>query len=163
MTNPFVEFSKLTIEYPSKGGAGACARCDRTSPSRRAISSCIVGPSGCGKTTLLQDISRLHPGRRGEAWTLAGEPITGPGPDRGVPYSSSPALFPWMSGHGETPAFGPMVRGLGGRAAREDRALSSSRWPLGISATVYPYQLSGGMQAAPRDSFVRSLTTPRSC
>src|SRR5260221_4788350 len=110
MTNPFVEFSKLTIEYPSKEGpVHALDAINLTFSAGDFV--CTVGRSGCGKTTLLQTLAGfIRP--RGGSVTLAGEPITGPGPDRGVVFQQ-PALFPWMSVI-ENAGFGPMVRGLGG-------------------------------------------------
>lgn len=55
----------------------------------------IIGHSGCGKTTLLSMIAGLNPISGGEI-LLNGEPIMGPGPDRGVIFQS-PSLLPWLS------------------------------------------------------------------
>lgn len=55
----------------------------------------IIGHSGCGKTTLLSMIAGLNPISGGEI-ILNGEPIQGPGPDRGVIFQS-PSLLPWLS------------------------------------------------------------------
>lgn len=56
---------------------------------------CVVGPSGCGKTTLLNIIAGLEPFDSGTV-TMDGEPIVGPGPERGVIFQQY-ALFPWMT------------------------------------------------------------------
>jgi len=56
---------------------------------------CVVGPSGCGKTTLLNIIAGLEPFDSGSV-TMDGEPIVGPGPERGVIFQQY-ALFPWMT------------------------------------------------------------------
>mgnify|MGYP001791363795 CR=1 FL=1 len=55
----------------------------------------IIGHSGCGKTTMLSMIAGLNPITGGDIAVL-GNPIKGPGPDRGVIFQS-PSLMPWMS------------------------------------------------------------------
>jgi nitrate/nitrite transport system ATP-binding protein len=55
----------------------------------------IIGHSGCGKSTLLTMIAGLNDISRGKI-LLDGEPISGPGPDRGIVFQS-PSLFPWMT------------------------------------------------------------------
>src|SRR5690242_20546148 len=106
--SPFVEFSRLSIEYPSKDGpVHALDAVDLSFAAGDFV--CIVGPSGCGKTTLLQSLAGFLAPTSGEV-RLAGQPITGPGPDRGVVFQQ-PALFPWMSVL-DNAGFGPRVRGL---------------------------------------------------
>jgi NitT/TauT family transport system ATP-binding protein len=56
---------------------------------------CVVGPSGCGKTTLLNIISGLETYDGGSV-KMEGQPVIGPGPDRGVIFQQY-ALFPWMT------------------------------------------------------------------
>ncbi|MCL6432882.1 MAG: ABC transporter ATP-binding protein [Leptolyngbyaceae cyanobacterium HOT.MB2.61] len=55
----------------------------------------IIGPSGCGKSTLLNIIAGLLRPSTGSI-ILNGEPIKGPGPDRGVVFQNY-ALMPWMN------------------------------------------------------------------
>lgn len=56
---------------------------------------CVVGPSGCGKTTLLNIIAGLESYDSGSV-KMHGQPIIGPGPERGVIFQQY-ALFPWMT------------------------------------------------------------------
>lgn len=55
----------------------------------------IIGHSGCGKTTMLSMIAGLNPLSGGNISVL-GNPVKGPGPDRGVIFQS-PSLMPWMT------------------------------------------------------------------
>lgn len=55
----------------------------------------IVGFSGSGKTTLISLMAGLLPPDEGHLLS-SGNPITGPGPDRGVVFQSY-SLMPWMT------------------------------------------------------------------
>lgn len=55
----------------------------------------IIGHSGCGKTTALSMIAGLIPTSDGKI-SVSGNPIKGPGPDRGVIFQS-PSLMPWLT------------------------------------------------------------------
>lgn len=56
---------------------------------------CLLGPSGCGKSTLLRLLAGLASPASGSI-TLHGNPISGPGLDRGVVFQDY-SLFPWMT------------------------------------------------------------------
>ena len=112
----------------------------------------IVGFSGSGKTTLISILSGLTAPDEGEV-LLKGQPISKPGPDRGVVFQSF-ALFPWKTVL-DNVAFGPKMRGVAkeerDRIAREYLALAK----LTEAAERYPNELSGGMQQ--RVGVVRAL------
>ncbi len=104
---------------------------------------CLVGPSGCGKTTLLRILAGFLTPTSGTV-TLADEPVTGPGPDRGVVFQQ-PNLYPWLSVRSNV-AFGPRMR----HVRREQRRADADRWldlvGLREFAGHKTYELSGGMQ-----------------
>lgn len=103
----------------------------------------IVGSSGCGKSTLLNIIAGLTPPSSGQV-LMDGEPIEGPGPDRGM-ICQSYTLFPWLS-VADNIGFGLELRKVP-KAERRDR-IGHYLAVVGLSqfAQSYPKQLSGGMR-----------------
>ena len=103
----------------------------------------LVGPSGCGKTTLLQIVAGLETPTLG-AVLVQGQPVRGPGRDRGMVFQSE-ALFPWLTAL-ENVAFGLRVDGVS-TSERCARARELLEW-VGLSGfeALYPHQLSGGMR-----------------
>ncbi len=104
---------------------------------------CVVGPSGCGKTTLLNLVAGFERPSSGQV-RLRGQPITGPGAERGVVFQQG-ALFNWMTVL-ENVAFGPLACGVKPEAARERARQLLQMVGLASFADKFPYQLSGGMQ-----------------
>jgi NitT/TauT family transport system ATP-binding protein len=103
----------------------------------------FLGPSGCGKSTILNIVAGLYPPTTGEA-LLRGQPITAPGPDRGMVFQSY-SSYPWLTVL-DNVAFGLKLRGVA-RAEREAVARSLiERVGLKGSERKYPRQLSGGMR-----------------
>ncbi len=105
----------------------------------------IVGFSGSGKTTLISAIAGLVPPDAGEI-TLKGEPVSGPGPDRGVVFQSY-SLLPWLTVRGNVALAVDQVfasESKKERAARVDRYIAM----VGLShaAGRLPSELSGGMR-----------------
>jgi ABC-type taurine transport system ATPase subunit len=142
MSARFAEIANVSIEYPTKEGP-VQALCNVDLAIGAGEFVCVVGPSGCGKTTLLQALAGFIMPTVGTI-TLAGEPITGPGRDRGVVFQQ-PALFPWMT-VAENADFGPMVRGIAEPVRREGVEHYLRLVGLWDFRNRYPYQLSGGMQ-----------------
>jgi NitT/TauT family transport system ATP-binding protein len=103
----------------------------------------IVGPSGCGKSTLLYMVGGFVAPSRG-AISVAGKPVTGPGPDRG-PVFQEFALFPWKTVLGNV-MYGLLQQGVSKpEAEAKARALISLVRLTGYER-FYPKELSGGMK-----------------
>ncbi|MFW0786816.1 ABC transporter ATP-binding protein [Gordonia sp. CPCC 206044] len=113
----------------------------------------LVGPSGCGKSTLLELIGGLSTPTSGTL-TLDGEPITGPGLDRGIVFQQY-ALLPWRTAQANVELGLEIAGGLGRRerAARAREVLDL----VGLDSfrDRYPHELSGGMRQ--RVAIARSL------
>jgi NitT/TauT family transport system ATP-binding protein len=104
---------------------------------------CLLGPSGCGKSTFLKIVSGLIEPLNGQV-LINGEPVTGPGLDRGIVFQD-PALFPWLTVI-KNVEFGLKMAGWNAKAARERAMHVLQIVGLTNSAQLYPYQLSGGMK-----------------
>jgi NitT/TauT family transport system ATP-binding protein len=103
----------------------------------------IVGPSGCGKSTLLYMVGGFVAPSRG-AVSVAGKPVTGPGPDRG-PVFQEFALFPWKTVLANV-MYGLLQQGVSKpKAEAKARALISLVHLTGYEK-FYPKELSGGMK-----------------
>jgi ABC-type nitrate/sulfonate/bicarbonate transport system ATPase subunit len=103
----------------------------------------IVGPSGCGKSTLLAILAGLVAPTRGQV-LLDGQPVTGPGPDRGVVFQEF-AILPWRTVERNI-AHGLEIQGV----PRNQRAATVRRFVDLVGLTgfeqKYPHELSGGMK-----------------
>lgn len=103
----------------------------------------IVGPSGCGKSTLLYMVGGFVIPSSG-AVSVAGKPVTGPGPDRG-PVFQEFALFPWKT------VLGNVMYGLLQQGVSKPEAESKARALISLVRLTgyerfYPKELSGGMK-----------------
>jgi NitT/TauT family transport system ATP-binding protein len=103
----------------------------------------LIGTSGCGKSTLLRIVAGLEQPTSGEV-SVEGEPVLGPGPDRGMVFQGY-SLFPWMSVAGNV-GFGLELAGTGRRerAAKVEELLDVMS--LREHADRLPNELSGGMR-----------------
>jgi ABC-type nitrate/sulfonate/bicarbonate transport system ATPase subunit len=110
----------------------------------------VIGTSGCGKSTLLSIIAGLEEETEGEV-LVDGEPVYGPGRDRGVVFQSY-TLFPWMTAQKNVEFALQGSRRERSEVAREHLEL------VGLEgfADAYPSQLSGGMRQ--RIAIARALS-----
>lgn len=103
----------------------------------------LFGPGQCGKTTLINLIAGFEPPTSGTI-TVAGQPVTGPGPDRGVVFQNI-TLFPWLTAI-KNVEYGLKMAGV---APKERRRRAQKYMDLvGLQGfeDSFPVQLSGGMK-----------------
>ncbi|ANG96402.1 sulfonate ABC transporter ATP-binding protein [Brucella pseudogrignonensis] len=112
----------------------------------------ILGPSGCGKSTLLRIIAGLDKPTTGTV-TLEGQPVKGPGADRGMVFQSY-TLFPWLTVR-QNVGFGLREKGMPEKQAREIIDSYIDKVGLRGFENHWPKQLSGGMQQ--RTAIARAL------
>ncbi|MBP6818721.1 ABC transporter ATP-binding protein [Ferrovibrio sp. MS7] len=103
----------------------------------------VLGPSGCGKSTLLRLVAGLETPTTGQI-LLDGEPISGPGADRGVVFQSY-TLFPWLTVQ-QNICFGLREKGMPVKQQNEIAGRFIAQVGLRGFESHYPKQLSGGMQ-----------------
>ena len=103
----------------------------------------VLGPSGCGKSTLLRIVAGLDTPSTGRV-LLDGQPVVGPGADRGMVFQSY-TLFPWLTVR-ENICFGLREKGMPAVEQAEIAARFIAEVGLSGFEAHYPKQLSGGMQ-----------------
>lgn len=116
----------------------------------------IVGFSGSGKTTLVSLLAGLAQADSGQV-LKDGQPITAPGPDRGVVFQSY-SLMPWLTVRENIALAVDRVFASDSRTQRNERVSRYiSMVGLTPAADKKPAQLSGGMRQ--RVSVARALAT----
>ena len=142
----FLTVEGVSHQFPGVNGGPptqALTRTDLTVDDNDFIT--ILGPSGCGKSTLLRIVAGLEKPTTGRV-LLDGQPVSGPGPDRGMVFQSY-TLFPWLTVE-ENILFGS-------RATPEKAQDLIARVGLRGFERHYPKMLSGGMQQ--RTALARAL------
>ncbi len=116
----------------------------------------IVGFSGSGKTTLISLLAGLIQADSGEV-LKNGQPITDPGPDRGIVFQSY-SLMPWLSVRDNIALAVDRVFAKESTAARAERVRRCVGL-VGLTPAIdkQPAQLSGGMRQ--RVAVARALAT----
>ncbi|MFD4137767.1 MULTISPECIES: ABC transporter ATP-binding protein [unclassified Streptomyces] len=148
-----ISFRGISKTFPVKGGHPDVTALDGIDLDIAAGEfTVIVGPSGCGKSTLLDLLGGLSRPTGGEI-LLDGEPVTGPGLDRGIVFQQY-ALLPWRTALGNV-EFGLEATGV----PRRERAGRARDYLALVGLTGFedrhPHELSGGMRQ--RVAIARSL------
>jgi NitT/TauT family transport system ATP-binding protein len=150
---------QVTVEYESPDRKGHLLRAlDNVDLDIRPDEFVtLLGPSGCGKSTLLMAIAGLIQPSAGTI-TMGGQPIDGPGADRGVVFQDY-ALLPWKTVR-QNIALGLKIRKEPKRAQRATADEFIELFGLAGFGDRYPHQLSGGMRQ--RVAVARALAnTPK--
>ncbi|MDO5537192.1 MAG: ABC transporter ATP-binding protein [Desulfovibrionaceae bacterium] len=103
----------------------------------------ILGPGQSGKSTLLKIFAGLEMPDTGTI-VLDGQPVTGPGPDRGIVFQSY-MLFAWKNVR-DNVELGLKLRGIPAAKRREIAQHYIDLVGLTGFEKHYPHQLSGGMK-----------------
>jgi len=147
-----VEFRKVTKTYNEGGRKEYTAIRDvsfvvEDLPGKGEF-VCVLGPSGCGKSTILRLIAGLgpqFPATSGEVQVM-GEPVTGPGADRGMVFQDYTSFDHRTVLDNVT--FGLECQGV----RRSERYALGREWIARVGLNVetdqykYPHELSGGMR-----------------
>jgi NitT/TauT family transport system ATP-binding protein len=104
---------------------------------------CAVGPSGCGKSTLARIVAGFDEATAGKIM-LDGQPIAGPGPDRGMVFQGY-TLFPWLTVRSNV-MFGLLMAGKAPSTAEAEAREWLEMVGLAKFEHSYPHELSGGMK-----------------
>jgi len=138
-----LSIKNINKTYHSEEGDEVLALSDINLEMKDKEFVCFIGPSGCGKTTLLRIIAGLEKPDSGTI-TIHGEPIKGPGPDRGMVFQEY-SLFPWRTVL-KNITFSLEMKKVP-KVQREDTARRYLEL-VGLSkfADSYPHELSGGMK-----------------
>lgn len=143
MPDVILSIDRLSKSYRSrKGSVKAIDEVTFSVESGQFVS--LVGPSGCGKTTLMMCMAGLNPLTSGEV-RLRGELVDSPPEGMAVVFQDyGRSLFPWLTvgANVDMPLRGRCSKSE--IAERRDRSLEA----VGLAGTssLYPWQLSGGMQ-----------------
>jgi NitT/TauT family transport system ATP-binding protein len=140
-----IRFANVSMQYPTPNGMLDVVK-DMSFSINQGDFISLVGPSGCGKTTLLSMAAGFIKPTGGHV-TLDGQPITGPGPDRGVMFQEY-GVFPWLTVE-QNIAFGLNLsrnRRLGAAEKKETVERYLKRMGLVDFRHAYPKTLSGGMR-----------------
>jgi len=128
--------------FPTPGGSVTALKDVSFQVYRREF-MCVIGPSGCGKSTLIRILAGLEDASDGKV-LLDGDPVSGPGPDRGMVFQSY-TLFPWLTVK-QNVMFGPRMAGQKGGSAESEARQWIDLVGLSRFENSYPHQLSGGMK-----------------
>lgn len=137
-----LEIRDLEKVFPSPSGGVTALTGIQLAVHRREF-LCVIGPSGCGKSTLVRILAGLD-SPTGGGVLLDGNPVNGPGPERGMVFQGY-TLFPWLTVK-KNVMFGLRMQGRSFSDAEPEARQWINLVGLSKFENAYPYQLSGGMK-----------------
>ena len=137
-----LEVKGLNKVFHTKEGSVTALKDINFQTHRREFLS-VIGPSGCGKSTLIRILAGLETPSSGQV-LLEGNPVKGPGPDRGMVFQGY-TLFPWLTVK-KNVMFGLSIAGHSDTTAESEAMQWIDLVGLKNFANAYPSQLSGGMK-----------------
>lgn len=146
-----LEISGLYKRFRSKAGEVVALQNINLNVHRREF-MCVLGQSGCGKSTLIRILAGLETPSEGSV-LVDGNPITGPGRERGMVFQSY-TLFPWLTVK-QNVMFGPRMAGKDHSTNEAEARQWLELVGLEKFENSYPHQLSGGMKQ--RAAIARAL------
>jgi len=153
-----IEVSSLAKVFAGRGRSPSIVALDHvsmTQPEGEFLA--VMGPSGCGKTTLLNIVAGFETPNSGTC-KVAGRPVNGAGPDRGVVFQEY-ALFPWMTvERNVTFAMQAAGKWSADSLARAREILS--RMGLINFCSSFPKNLSGGMRQRVAIARILAIDSP---
>ena len=139
-----IRFDRVSVDFPTSDGPMRVID-DVTFDIRQGEFVSVIGPSGCGKTTLMNIVGGFVQPTRGRV-LLDGEPVSAPGPDRGVIFQEY-GVFPWLTVR-QNIEFG--LKLAASKVPAAERAEITQRYMglMGLTdfANHFPKHLSGGMR-----------------
>lgn len=139
---PCVLIVNTSHTYGSRPGLPALDQTDLQIPEGQFAA--LIGQSGCGKSTMLRILAGLLKPTTGHAQVCGLTPHEAAAARRTAWMAQKPALLPWLS-VSENLQLALRLTPAGRRSAlTEHQALAALE--LDIYASLYPHELSGGMQ-----------------
>ena len=144
MSAPRIQFEQVSVDFQTETGPLRVVD-DVSLEIRENEFICIVGPSGCGKTTLMNILAGFVQPTQGRV-TLDGQPVQGPGRDRGVIFQEY-GVFPWLTVE-QNIQFGLKLASSKTPASERDAVCQKYLTLMGLKdfAKAFPKTLSGGMR-----------------
>ncbi|HTH79650.1 MAG TPA: ABC transporter ATP-binding protein [Ramlibacter sp.] len=139
-----IRFEGVSVEFPTAQGPMKVLD-DVSFDIRQGEFVSIIGPSGCGKTTLLNILGGFVEPTHGRV-LLDGQPVSGPGPDRGVIFQEY-GVFPWLTVR-QNIEFGLKLGANRTPAGEREEIVQRYMKLMGLAdfANHFPKHLSGGMR-----------------
>ena len=141
---PRIVFDHVTVEFATASGPLKVVEDMSFAIGDREFVS-IIGPSGCGKTTMMNIVAGFVQPTGGTV-KLDGQPVGGPGPERGVIFQEY-GVFPWLTVE-QNIAFGLNLKANHLPAEEKQGIVQRYMGLMGLLdfAKAYPKTLSGGMR-----------------